>query len=200
MLKKLKWKNFIEKTKTRKPTGLLIESVNILESYNQKKGLALDLGCGAGVGVKYLAKKGFKVKAVDSCKDCIEQTKKSCKNLEVSTIYKNIEDYDIKPNTYQLIVAWNSLQFLNKEDSKQKLIDIQRGLKRNGIFVFSLLGIEDDWAKNHSEMSFYNLEEFKKILNKTKILKLTEEKQTKAGATGPVKFWHLIRGIVMREK
>ncbi len=190
------WDKFIQTTKNRQPLGYLMEAIKIS---NHLDGRALDLACGAGIDAKYLAENGFEVEAVDFNEESVEQAKKFCENLPVSVIQKNIVDYSITPNTYQLIIAWNILSFLTKSESRKILLDIQKGLVENGVFVFSLLGQEDDWVKTHQEMSFWTIEELKDLLPKVNFIKLCEEKQEKPGATGQVKFWHLIRGIVQRK-
>jgi len=186
------WDKFSQITKNRQPIGYLVEAVKILGS---SKGRALDLGCGAGVDAKYLAENGFEVKAIDSDESCVKLARKLCSGLPVSVIQKNVVDYNITPNTYQLIIAWNILPFLTKDESRKLLLNIQEGLVKDGIFVFSFFGPEDDWAKTHPEMSFWTVEEFKNLLSKMNSIKLLEEKQKRPGAMGQIKFWHLIQGI-----
>jgi len=195
--KKWDWGKFVNSTKNRKPTGLLIEAVSLLESCDSKKGKALDLGCGAGVDARFLFQKGYDVVAVDSCKCCVEETSKD-KEENIKIVHKDIIDFNIDSNVYQIIVAWNSLQFLNDKDFKKVLKNIQNSIIKDGVFVFSFLGTEDSWANKHPEMSFSSKEEIKEALNEMKIIKIVEEKQNKAGATGKVKFWHLIRGIAKK--
>ena len=190
------WDKFTQTTKNRQPINLLVEAVKIL---GFSRGLALDLGCGAGVDAKYLAENGFEVEAFDLNESSVEETKKLCSGLSVSVIQKNVVDYNIVPNTYKLIIAWNILSFLTKDESRKILLDIQEGLTKDGIFVFSFFGPEDDWAKNHSEMSFWTKDELKNLLPKMNFIKLSEEKQKKPGAMGQVKFWHLIQGISQRK-
>jgi len=190
------WDKFAQTTKNRQPINFLIEAVKILGFSN---GRALDLGCGAGVDAKYLAENGFNVEAIDLNETSIKKTKELCVNLPVSVIRQDVASYSIVPNTYQLIIAWNIFPFLTKDDSRKILLDIQEGLTKEGVFVFSFFGTEDDWAKNHSEMSFWTAEELKNLLPELNFIKLSEEKQSKPGATGQVKFWHLIQGIAQKK-
>lgn len=190
------WEKFVKATKNRKPINYLIEAVKIL---NSQKGKALDIGCGAGIDSKYLAENGFKVEAIDLNKTSVEETKKICEGLAVNAILKNVNDYVITPNNFDLIIAWNTLSFLGKEEAERILLDIKNGLKENGLFVFSVFGPKDDWAKNHSEMSFWTKEELKNTLSGMDFIKFSEEKQKKPGATGNIKFWHLIQGITRKK-
>lgn len=188
----LDWDKFVQATKNRKPIGFLVEAVKKIKS---SKRLALDLGCGAGIDAKYLAENGFQVEAIDFNQDSINQTEELCKGLSITVIQSNIIDYEIKPDNYQLIISWNTLPFLKKEDAKKVLYNIQKGLAKEGIFVFGLFGVKDDWAKNHPEMSFWTITELQNLLSEIKFIKILEIKDRKPGATGEVKFWHQIQGI-----
>lgn len=190
------WNKFTKTTKNRKPVNFLKEAVKILGTI---RGRALDLGCGAGVDAKYLAENGFEVEAIDFNETSIKQTKELCSGLPVSAIQQSVASYSIIPNTYRLIIAWNILSFLAKDESRKILLNIQDGLVKDGVFVFSLFGPEDDWTKTHPEMSFWTIEELKNLLSKMNFVKLLEEKQKRAGAMNQVKFWHLIQGIAQRK-
>lgn len=189
------WKEYIKATKSRKPNWFLIE---VVESLNVKNGFALDLGCGSGMDSKYMAENGFNVVAIDSSKNAAKQTKINCKGLQVEVTLKDIADYKIEDGKYNLIICWNALPFLVKNDFIRVLEDIQKGLKKEGYFFLGLFGPEDDWAKSRPEMSFCTVSEIKKILNEVKFIKIIEEKETKPGATGKVKFWHQIKIIAQK--
>lgn len=190
------WNKFVQVTRGRKPIGFLVEAVKRIGS---NKGRALDLGCGAGVDAKYLAENEFRVEAVDWHPACINQTRKLCRNLSVDVTQKNIVDYKIKLNTYRLIISWNTLPFLRKKEAKEVLLNIQKGLRRGGFFVFGLSGTEDDWAKNRPAMSFFAIEELKRLLSKMEFIKILEIRERKKGAVGKIKFWHQVQGIAQRK-
>jgi len=190
------WSKFVEATQNRQPVGYLMEAVEILGPI---KGRALDIGCGSGVDSKYLADNGFQVEAVDINETSIEQTKKLCADLSVSIFQKDIVQYNIVLETYHLIIAWNILSFLTKDNSQRIVSSIQDGLVKGGLFVFSFFGPDDDWVKIYSEMSFWTIEELKNLLSKMNFIKVLEEKQRRPGAVGQIKFWHVIRGIAQKK-
>jgi SAM-dependent methyltransferase len=191
------WEKFIQETKNRSPITFLTEAV---EKLVEIKGRALDLGCGAGVDAKFLAENNFQVEAVDLNKDSIEQTKKLCKGLPVLVIQKDIADFQIEPQKYSVIIAWNSLPFVKKSGAIKLFGKIQQGIKKGGFFIFGLFGPEDDWAKNHPKMSFWTVEEIKKLLPDMEFIKIIEKRETGAAVTGEVKFWHKIQGFACRNK
>ena len=163
----------------------------------KKQGYALDLGCGAGVDSKYLAKNGFKVIAVDNSSDAIKQAKKTCKELSVKVVKADIVNFKIEPDKYSLIISWNTLPFLRKKEAKKVLESIKKGLKKEGLFIFSIFGENDDW-KDKKQMSFWNLEEFKKKMKGVEFVELIEKQKKDSSATGQVKFWHLIQGVIKK--
>lgn len=187
---------FLEATKGREPIGFLVETVKLL---GNQKGLALDLGCGAGVDAKFLADNGFQVTAIDKSRLSVDQTRRTCQNLPVNIVQGGIADYHIDPETYVLIMAWNAIPFVAKDKAIQVLKSIEIGLKPGGLFVFGLFGPEDDWAKTHPEMSFFTTDEIKMILGEMNFLKLLEVKQEGSGAVGKTKFWHKIQGILQKD-
>lgn len=187
------WKNFVEATKSRQPVNFLTKIVK----EGNVSGHALDLGCGAGVDAKYLAENGFKVTAVDNNAQAINQTKRVCKGLDVEVKEADVINFEIESEKYSLIISWNTLPFLKKEDSKKVLDNIKKGLIKGGFFIFSIFGEKDGW-KNKKEMSFWNLEEFKKFMDGMKFIELYEKQKQEPGATGQSKFWHLIRGIIKK--
>ncbi len=191
------WKNFVDATKTRQPIKLLDTAINQAGDASTKERQALDLGCGAGVDAKHLAQNGFIVTAVDNDDCAIKQTAENCRDLNVITEKEDIYNFKIEKNKYSVIIAWNSLPFLDKKRVENVLKNIKDGLVNNGVFVFSIFGKNDDW-KDRENMSFWDLEEFKKFMADFKFVELYEKQKEEAGATGNVKFWHLIQGIAKK--
>jgi cyclopropane fatty-acyl-phospholipid synthase-like methyltransferase len=187
------WKKFIEATKSRQPIGFLVDIVK----KGEVSGLALDLGCGAGADARYLAEKGFKVVAVDNNAEAISQAKQVCAGLDVEVVAADVTNFEIEPEKYSLIVSWNTLPFLQKEKAKEVLENIKRGLKKGGLFVFCVLGKKDEYS-NKEKMSFWDLDEFEKFMAGMEIVELYEKRKQEPGATGEVKFWNSIRGVIRK--
>lgn len=190
-------KSYIQASINRKPINILVELLEKIEKTKERN--ALDLGCGAGIEAKYLAQKGFLVDAVDSSKESISQTKKTCKNFPVNVVERNIFEYEIKPKKYSIIVFWNVLPFLEKTKSLELIKRIEAGIITNGYLVFSFYGPKDDWVRNR-KISPWKIEEFKKILTEMNIIKISEIKETAPLFSGEIKFWHKIHGIAQKKK
>lgn len=101
----------------------------------------LDLGCGVGRNCIPLAKE-FKNKCRIDCIDildfAIEKLNNNSMELgvenEIHGIVSSIDDFSIKENHYDLIVAVSALEHVDSIDSfKSKLKEIGMGIKDNGI-------------------------------------------------------------------
>ena len=104
------------------------EVASILENYVQHSnvGTALDLACGTGRNTHFLEEKGFSVDAVDLSDYALSKIKKSqfIKKIEV-----DLDEYDLKKDSYDLIVNCN---YLNRRLMAQ-MVD---SLKEGGVIIF----------------------------------------------------------------
>jgi SAM-dependent methyltransferase len=107
----------------------------------------LDIGCGTGYHSIELAKKGFKVTAIDISEDMLSYFKQTLidqdlnKSLDISMIEGNFEDTNaswIKKNTYHLIMSFGSVVALSEtlENISKLFSKIHHMLTDNGIFIF----------------------------------------------------------------
>jgi cyclopropane fatty-acyl-phospholipid synthase-like methyltransferase len=123
-------------------------------SVKEKDGaMALDLGCGQGRDSFFLASKGFRVTAVDSSAVAARQIRekiKRTKNARLKMICKNVADYRIRSNAYDLIVGIDILQFLKSAEVAAVIKNMQTGLKRNGIVVLSSFTTRDPSYKKET--------------------------------------------------
>ena len=109
--------------------------------YEKGKGLqALDLGCGDGRYACFLAKQGCEVLAVDALESAVETTNKRAKALgfekQVRTELKNIQDLPLKPESFDIIIAMQVLQYLF-DKAIPKLKEIAAAVKPGGYVAYS---------------------------------------------------------------
>lgn len=100
----------------------------ILEKYleHANSGHALDVACGTGRNTHFLADNGFTVDAVDISDYALSKVKK---NSLINKIDADLDNYNITPNKYDLIVNTN---FLNRRLVSQ----MKDALKPGGLIVF----------------------------------------------------------------
>ena len=190
------WKKFVSATKNRKPVSFIGQASAILNN----RGLAVDLGCGAGVDARHLAELGFKVIAVDNDPAAIQSTKTLCAEVPVKVKRMDMVKFPLPHQQVDLVIAWNSLPFLRKKFMKRILRTIQAALVPGGLFVFSLFGPDDAWAKTRKDMSFISPTELQQCLRQTSFIDLRESRREGPDVAGQIKFWHRVQGIGQKAK
>lgn len=110
----------------KEPAEILKEYIDVLPV-----GRALDIAMSEGRNSVYLAKKGFVVDGVDLSEVAIRKAKRLAKEnrVQIATINADLNTYQIKPDTYEVIVDIDYLQ-------RTLVPQIKRGLKRGGVVVF----------------------------------------------------------------
>jgi len=95
--------------------------------------------------VFFLARKGFKVDAIDIKKEYIDYVKKITQKykLNINASLVNIKDFKIESKKYNLVLAIQSLPFLTKSELKKVINEIKNGLKSNGVLIISSFTIKD---------------------------------------------------------
>jgi hypothetical protein len=66
------------------------------------------------------------------------------------------------------------------------------------VFVFSVFGREDDWAKNGT-VCVTSVKKLRAIFKGFKFLSIGEKKYRGAGVSGKEKNWHFIQGIARKQ-
>ncbi len=103
----------------------------------------LDLGCGAGRHIVYLAEKGFKTYGIDAAKEGIRMTKKSLKerglraNLRIGNIFNKLP----YPNDFfDAVIGVQVLQHGRIRQIKSAIKEIERILRPEGLLFLTLCG------------------------------------------------------------
>ena len=121
----LKWDKKYTNTPTllehREPSSKLVKILNKVDGKE-----VLDVACGAGKHSVYLAKEGFKVTAIDISTVALKSLEKRGYQ-NITTAHVDLDDYQPKPNSYDLIVKTNFLD-------RALIPKLSGSLKPNGIF------------------------------------------------------------------
>lgn len=132
----------------------------------QTKETVLDLCAGNGLLSRHFVKKGASVVAVDVSKDLLEAI---IETEEIQTIHSDIRDLHFENNSFDKIIIYAGIQYLNHKEAIVLLKNIYNWLKPGGI-VF--IGDIPDKSKL---WDFYNTEErqkayFNNVLNEVSIV------------------------------
>lgn len=135
------------------PSAFLKRFVGVLT-----RGRALDIAMGEGRNAIFLAKSGFKVDGVDISDTAIRKAQRLAQKNRVSirAITADLNQYSIKPETYDSIIIINFL-------SRRLLPEIKKGLKKGGTVLYenstveqlklpSGTGLRRDWLFESGEL------------------------------------------------
>ena len=156
----------------------------------------LDLGGGVGRNCIPFAKeyrdRQCLVECVDILDMAIEKLYENAREHDVESVIKGIvspiEKFDIKENTYDLIMAISALEHIDSEESFiNKLQEIRRGIRKNGIVC---LVINSEVVEIHKETKEALPPQFEVNLSTEAMKKLLEK-----AFTG----WELIKTTVSRQ-
>jgi tellurite methyltransferase len=111
----------------KEPAPFLRENVQ----YLMGGGRALDIAMGEGRNAVFLAKRGYAVDGIDISEVALRKAKRLAKekNVVLTPILADLNNYTIKPNTYNAILNFDYLQ-------PSLIPQIKRGLKKGGIVVY----------------------------------------------------------------
>lgn len=124
----------------QKPIKTVVDILPLFHAYTELR--VLDLGCGIGRNSICIAETYQNINCTIDCVDlleiALEKLKQNAKEYGVSEIIseilKPIEEYKIRSNFYDLIMAVSALEHIDSEKSfARKLAEIRNGVRENGI-------------------------------------------------------------------
>ena len=192
-----KIEKYYEKTKGVLPHKNVKEFLKI----ENKKGKAIDLGCGAGRDTIFLIKNNWNVLAIDreDTKDIISS---KLNDEELRRFRFNRQDFEnIKLEENDLIVANFSLPFCNKKDFKEFWNTIVGSILEDGYFVGTFLGLNDSWVDMKENVVFLSKEQVLELFeNSFEIIKFEEIEKDEKTALGKLKHWHIYEIIAKKRR
>lgn len=124
----------------QKPVKTVVDLFDYFK--NRHKLNALDLGCGVGRNCIPIA---MEFKNTDCSIDCVDILDFAIEELDKNSIYygvekeingivSSIDDFEITPDYYDLIIAVSALEHINSESAfTSKLTEIKNGIRKDGI-------------------------------------------------------------------
>ena len=158
------------------------------KDYFNSKGICLDLGCGIGQFIKRLMEYGYDVISSDISEIALNKVQEFNKNIVKADMRKSLPFGDEK---FDLVFANLSIHYFSDKETKNLMMEIKRILKRDGLFIGSVNGIQGfQHIKETAEIIdyhfYYNkgkyirlfdIVDLENYLNIFKIIKI-EEKET----------------------
>ncbi|MDC0853510.1 class I SAM-dependent methyltransferase [Candidatus Pelagibacter sp.] len=109
---------------------------NFKDKLNKK---ILEIGCGTGNNISFLAENGFDAYGFDASKTAIEYAKKKLKQKKlISNVFVNtFNNYKYKKTFFDAVIDRSSLTFGDMVTVKKTIKKIHTCLKKGGLFFFT---------------------------------------------------------------
>jgi len=151
-----------------KPSSSIIR----FREYLDKKDRVLDIGCGSGRDVIYLAKNGFDSYGIDFSKVAIEKTRKRYKGKNLHLFVSKAENLPFKNGFFDSIYCGWVLYYT---DMKKSISEINRVLKDGGIFYLVLV-LKTRFLKTGKVKNLIKEKEIMPLIKEFKLIKRREHK------------------------
>ncbi|MFN8220515.1 MAG: methyltransferase domain-containing protein [Fimbriimonadales bacterium] len=167
-----------------------------LEPHLPAGGVALELGCGVGHGVRHLLEKGFHVVAIDGEPEAIEIVRSRLpEDADVEMVVANFETVDLP--ACDVAVAGFSLFFLEPPAFDKFWRRLVAAIRPGGLFAGQFLGPNDDWvSRGYSVHSRAQIDE---LFRDFEVLHLEEAERDGETAMKTPKHWHVFH-VVARKR
>lgn len=188
---------YYENTKSDQPT----KNVEyFIKNIKYKSGIATELGCGIGNDTIYLIKNNWKVIAIDK-ENLEERIRNRLKDDEQKRLKFQKQYFEtIELQKSNLIIANYSLPFCNKNKFEELWNKIKTNIIKDGYFIGTLFGINDDWNEEKTEMTFLEKEQVLKLFKEFEIIKFKEIEKDGLTRLGKEKHWHIFTIIAKKIK
>ena|SRR3990167_5063610 len=192
------WSNYFKNTQNDPPNALLLKAL----PYVTTGKTALDLGAGALVDAKYLAKQGFTVMAVDSAKEmlAIKLKDKEMDGAIARTDMTYAQYFKEFPDaSFDLVTAQWALSFELPRHFDDLITNIRKALKPGGIFTGNIYGPKHSWAAGRASMTFMHPFDYEHyFLPPWQIIYSEEVEEDKLAAVGDMTHWHHYKFILRK--
>jgi len=134
----------------------------------------LDLGCGAGRNLLFLASKGINVYGIDYAPEGIELIKENLKKFKLDANLKIGNFFDPLPYSnefFDAIICLQSLQHGNEKQILKAIKEIERILRKKGLIFITLSG-----RISNGKIRFCLVKTAKKIASHTYVPTIGDEK------------------------
>ena len=131
-----------------KPRPILVEFV---EKGFVKKGMALDLCCGAGTNTVYLAEKGFEATGTDISPTAIEYAKKKAEQAKVKINFmaQNFLQLPFGDAEFDFVFDMGCFHHVKVEDRATFINGVHRVLKKGGGYMLTCFSYKNGRSWNH---------------------------------------------------
>ena len=134
----------------------------LLKKYGTKD--VLDLTCGTGSQVLFLAKRGYEIVGSDFSPDLLKIARKKAKEAKLNLRFIDGDMRTIQVGKFDAaITMFNAVGHLTKAGFEKAMRNVNKNLKDGGIYVFDILNLEAMTDEVVSNFSMYKHKKFNDI-------------------------------------
>ena len=196
------WEQYNARTRDREPEQTLLRALRSFEKSTRAAPLkAVDLGAGGGRDTRELLKRNWDVLAIDVTPRSLQEITASAKAFpgRLQTMVASFQSMKLQANTADLVNASYSLPFVPKNQFPAVWKKITAVMKDGGIFAGQFFGVQDEW-NNNKDMTFFDIDEVKKLLEGFEVGYLAEVHSIEPGGGAPRKHWHYFNVVTRKLK
>lgn len=161
--------------------------------------LAIDLGCGDGRDVAEMARRGWRILAIDDQPEAFDYLRKRLDADAITRVESRLADFRTTPLPESTFInASFALPFCDADRFDDLWRRIAAAIRPGGRFAGQLFGVRDTWA-SQGWGTFHTREQVEAMLEPFETEMLQEEEKDAQSATGPMKHWHVFH-IVARKR
>ncbi len=191
------WAGYYDEQGERGPHDVLMQVLAMFDD-DERRGLAVDLGCGQGFDSAELLRRGWEVIAIDAAEEGIRRLRRRVPDSDAQrlrTVVSRMEGADV-PEA-DLIFASFSLPFCRPQVFPRLWSDIREAIRPGGRFAGELFGDRDTWASSEEDMSFFDIASARALFDGMELESFVEEENDDQG-WDEMKHWHVFHAIARR--
>jgi tellurite methyltransferase len=194
------WNSHYNKLNERQlqPSSTLQKALSLFKEAEPGKKNALDLGCGTGIDTLELLRKNWKVTAIDTQPNALNQLKQNAFpffDFRLQLIYNSFEGIDFP--SVNLINASFSLPFCKPINFEDMWANITNAIQKEGRFAGHFFGVNDSWATN-SKMTFLNEKQVLHLFDSFTVEWMEECEKDGNTIGGKKKHWHVFHVVAKK--
>jgi SAM-dependent methyltransferase len=191
------WVGYYDEQGEREPRDVLVQVLAMFDA-EERRGLAVDLGCGQGYETAELLRSGWEVVAIDATEEGILRLRRRIPDdhdTRLRTVVSRMEDVEVPPA--DLVFASFSLPYCRPQVFPRLWNDIRAAIRPGGRFAGELFGDRDTWASTEADMTFFDISSARALFGGMELESFVEEENDDEG-WDEMKHWHVFHAIARR--
>ena len=188
----LSWPEYYAKTEGRPPRPTLLAALDAFDR-EDRRGYAIDLGCGAGRDSLEILKRGWELLAIDRELSGLERLQEvAAPGSRLHTCCNSFEKMSLPPAL--LINASFALPLVAPECFLTVWRKVTAALLPGGRFAGQFFGVRDSW-NGQKNLTFHDKDQLQALLRGFEVEMFEEEEEDSVTVRGEAKHWHIFHVV-----